>query len=107
IAITRADAQDNIGFARDTIRSKCARHADGAEVLRMVVREGAFARLGFAHRNSCGRSELRQRGVSFAVEYSATGHDQRFPAFAEKFGGARNQELLGLGAWNMPDAVAE
>ena len=89
------------------VRGERAGHADGAEVLRMIVAQRAFAGLRLAHRDARLRGELRQRLVRFAVEHAAARNDQRFLARANQFHGAGQQRRFGRRPRDVPDPILE
>ena len=62
----RADGEHHIRGLRRAVRRRRAGHADGAEVERMIVRQGALAGLGFGDRNAMRVGEAASAAAASA-----------------------------------------
>ena len=107
VAPARADAEHDVGLARDRVRRRGAGGADRADGLRVVVGQRALAGLGLGHGDAGRLGELAQRLGRLRVDRAAAGDDQRAPRGAQQLG--RLGEPLGLGgrAGDVPDAAGE
>ncbi len=83
IGVARADADDEVCFAGGNVCPRCAGDAHGAKLLRVVVRERAFAGLRFADGDAGGFGEICKGARSFGVEDAAAGDDERFFCLAD------------------------
>ena len=81
IAVACADADDQIGLARQQIGALGAGHADSAQIERIIVLQGALARLCFTNRNATLRRQPVEFAVSVTVMDAAAGDDDRLPCW--------------------------
>ncbi len=72
----RADGQHHVRVRRQRVRGGRSGDADGAQLQRMVPRQGTFAGLGFRHGNAVPFGKRLQGGAGLAVQHAATGDDQ-------------------------------
>lgn len=107
VRVAGADAYHQVGQAREFVRCRRARVADAADVLGVVVAQGALAGLGGGDGDTGRRGELRQRLLRAAVVDSAARDDQGAAGGTDR--PYRFGQFVGVGgrAAYVPHAVGE
>ncbi|MNU98089.1 hypothetical protein D3C71_881930 [compost metagenome] len=78
VAVTGANANDQISVPGQQIRCQATGFADPADIQRMAGHHRALASLGFGERNVEALGKRLQCGVGTGITNPATANDQRF-----------------------------
>ncbi len=76
IGVARADADDQVGFAREDVCGGSSGYADRADGLRVIVGKRAFAGVCFADGDSGCGGKFVEFARGFGIENAAAGDDQ-------------------------------
>ena len=102
IAVTGPNADNQVCFPGGNVGSRSAGHAHRTQLLRMVVRERAFACLSFTYWNACLRNKFGQRRTGVRVYDAAPSDNERPFRFANPFCRCSQQPAICLWPWNKP-----
>ena len=99
IAVTGPNADNQVRFPGGNVGTRSAGHAHRTQLLRMVVSERAFARLGFTYWNARLRNKLGQRRTGVRVYEAAPSDNERPFRFANPFSRGSQQPAICLWPW--------
>ena len=107
VGVARPDTDDDVRFLRDLIGRRAARHADAAEVQRMVVEDGTLARLGLAERDPRRFGKGPELLVRFAVADASAADKKRLLRRADHFGRLSDRFRFGQPPCEPPDTLCK
>ncbi len=107
VGVPGADAQDQVGGAREVVGGGRARVPDTAHVRGMVEGQRALARLGGRDGDARRLGQCAQGFVAGAVVHPAPGDDQRAPGRADRGAGGAPLVRVRLRGTDVPGPVGE
>ncbi len=107
VAVAGADADDDVGLGGQGVGGGGAGGPDGADGLRVIVRQGSLAGLRLADGDAGAGGEAGQGLVGVGVDDPAAGDDQRRGGRPDEVGGAVEHRALGQRPPDVPGALGE